>query len=356
MDKIACLRQAAPVLADWYREHARPLPWRENPSHYRIWLSEIMLQQTRIEAVKPYFQRFLEALPDIPALAAAPEETVLKLWEGLGYYSRARNLQKAAQACVEEYGGELPADYERLRKLPGIGNYTAGAIASIAWGQPVPAVDGNVLRVLARLFADGADIRRPQVKREAEEQIREILPEVAPGDFNQGIMELGETICIPGGVPLCGDCPWQEFCRARQQGTVEQFPVKSPPKPRRVEKRTVLRLEAGHRVAIRRRPSKGLLAGLYEFPAVEGWRTEEQVWQWLEKQGAAVLAVEALGRVRHIFSHVEGEMTGYRIRLARELAGEWVFVPWEELREHYPLPTALRAYWDPKKENEGESI
>ncbi len=353
MDKIACLRQAAPVLADWYRKHARLLPWRENPSPYRIWLSEIMLQQTRIEAVKPYFQRFLEALPDIPALAAAPEEAVLKLWEGLGYYSRARNLQKAARICVEEYGGELPADYDRLRKLPGIGNYTAGAIASIAWGQPVPAVDGNVLRVLARLFADDADIRRPQVKREAEELIREILPEVAPGDFNQGIMELGETVCLPGGVPLCGECPWQDVCRARQQGAVDRFPVKSPPKPRRLEKRTVLRLETEGKVAIRRRPSKGLLAGLYEFPAVEGWWTEAQVRQWLESQQAVVLSVEALGRAKHIFSHVEWYMMGYRIRLARELAGDWVFVPWEELRERFPLPTALRAYGNPKTE-EGE--
>ncbi len=348
-EKFACLRQAAPVLADWYRANARMLPWREEPSPYRVWISEIMLQQTRIEAVKPYFQRFLEALPDLPALAAAPEEQVLKLWEGLGYYSRARNLQKAAQVCVEEYGGELPSDYERLRKLPGIGNYTAGAIASIAWGQPAAAVDGNVLRVLARLFADETDIARPAVRREAEEMIRQVLQEgcAAPGDFNQGIMELGETLCIPGGAPSCGECPWRRFCAAGRQGTAERYPVKAPKKPRRVEEWTVLRLETGGKTAVRRRPAKGLLAGLYEFPALEGRWTEEQVRRWLSEQDAPVVSVEDLGPARHVFSHVEWHMTGYRILLEREWQGDWRFVPWEELKERCPLPTALRAYGNP---------
>ena len=345
MDQTAYLRQIVPELTAWYRTNARPLPWRETPEPYRIWISEIMLQQTRIEAVKPYYQRFLEAFPDVAALAAAPEETVLKLWEGLGYYSRARNLQKTAQICVESYGGDLPRTYSQLVKLPGIGPYTAGAIASIAWGERVPAVDGNVLRVLSRLLENGADIGQPGVKKAAEKQIREILPEEHPGDFNEGIMELGETVCIPGGKPLCEICPLQAFCLAHRHGTEEVFPVKAPKKPRRVEEWTILRLEVDGRVAVRKRPSKGLLAGLYEFPAQAGLWTASQVEQWLQKQGVQTFFIESMGRSRHIFTHVEWQMLGYRIQLDQEAPGDWNFVPWEQVRRSYPLPTALQAYW-----------
>ena len=344
MEKTTRLKEAVPLLTAWYRKQARPLPWREDPSPYRIWISEIMLQQTRIEAVKPYFSRFLEAFPTLSALAEAPEEAVLKRWEGLGYYSRARNLQKAAQICAEEYGGELPRQYDQLRKLPGIGDYTAGAIASIAWGERVPAVDGNVLRVLARLWADPEDIGLPRVKREAERQIREILPEEAPGDFNQGIMELGETVCLPGGVPDCGRCPLSALCLARQTGQEAQLPNKAPKKPRRTEEKTILRLEWQDRVALRKRPKTGLLAGLYEFPSLEGRQTEAQVRRWLKERQAQVLSLEALGPARHIFSHVEWHMEGYRIRLEEPLEGCWEFFPWEQVQREFPLPTALQAY------------
>lgn len=345
MDQSAYLRQIVPELTAWYRASARALPWRETPTPYRIWISEIMLQQTRIEAVKPYYQRFLEAFPNVAALAAAPEETVLKLWEGLGYYSRARNLQKAAQICVESHGGELPRTYDQLRRLPGIGSYTAGAIASIAWGERVPAVDGNVLRVLSRILENGEDIGQPSVKKAAEKQIQEILPEETPGAFNEGIMELGETVCIPGGKPLCDTCPIQTFCLAHQHGTEEVFPVKTPKRPRRVEEWTILRLEADGRVAVRKRPEKGLLAGLYEFPAQEGFWREQQVEQWLREQGSQRFSIESMGRSRHIFTHVEWHMQGYRILLDQELAGDWIFVSWEQVRSSFPLPTALQAYW-----------
>lgn len=345
MDQAIDLRQIVPDLTAWYRANARALPWRETPTPYRIWISEIMLQQTRIEAVKPYYQRFLETFPDIAALAAAPEETVLKLWEGLGYYSRARNLQKAAQICVQSYGGDLPRTYSQLLKLPGIGRYTAGAIASIAWGERVPAVDGNVLRVLSRLTENSEDIGQPGVRKNAEKQIQEILPEEAPGDFNEGIMELGETICIPGGKPFCETCPIQGFCLAHRHGTEDAFPVKAPQKPRRVEEWTIFRLEVGDRVAIRKRPEKGLLAGLYEFPAQKGLWTNSQVNRWIQEQGIQTFSVESMGEARHIFTHVEWKMSGYRIQLDRELAGDWTFVSWEQVRSSYPLPTAIQAYW-----------
>lgn len=344
MDKKMRVAQAALRLTDWYLEHARALPWRENPSPYRIWISEIMLQQTRIEAVKPYFERFLAALPDVRALAEASEETVLKLWEGLGYYSRARNLQKAARLCVEKYGGELPRSYQELLTLPGIGNYTAGAIASIAWKERVPAVDGNVLRVLARLCADGEDITRQAVKRGAEDLLTACLPEENPGSFNEGIMELGETICLPNGAPLCMLCPLRELCLAFEQGDVEKYPVKAAKKPRRIENRTVFLIEVGRNVAIRKRPDTGLLAGLYELPSREGHLTAGEVRAWLAEQKAAVAAVEILKKAKHIFSHVEWHMVGYRIQLEEELAGDWIYVPREEVREVYPLPTALKAY------------
>lgn len=344
MDKKTRVERITPLLTGWYRENARALPWRENPSPYRIWISEIMLQQTRIEAVKPYFDRFLTALPDVRALAEASEETVLKLWEGLGYYSRARNLQKAARLCVEQYGGELPRSYRELLELPGIGNYTAGAIASIAWGERVPAVDGNVLRVLARLCANGEDITKQPVKRAAEQLLLETLPEEKPGDFNEGIMELGETVCLPNGAPLCMLCPLREYCLAFEQGNTEEYPVKAAKKPRRIEERTVFLIEIGRRVAIRKRPDTGLLAGLYELPAMEGHLSAEEVDHWLQSQQASALSVEPLKKAKHIFSHVEWHMVGYRVRLEKELAGDWIYVPREEVREVYPLPTALKAY------------
>jgi len=336
--------QICEPLIKWYQGNAKQLPWRVNPTPYGVWISEIMLQQTRIEAVKPYYERFIRALPAISALAAAEEETVLKLWEGLGYYSRARNLQKAAVFCVEHYAGELPQSYEALIALPGIGSYTAGAIASIAFRLPAPAVDGNVLRVISRLCEDGEDIAKPSVKTDTEKLLWQIMPKNAPGAFNEGIMELGETICMPGGAPRCGICPLRAHCLAGRNGTAGQYPVKSVKKPRRIEARTIFLLEAGERVAIRKRPDKGLLAGLYELPAEEGHWSREEVERWLEQRHAEAAELEFLTKAKHIFSHIEWHMTGYRIRMQEELAGDWIYVSREALQTVYPLPTAYQAY------------
>jgi len=341
------------LLLDWYDRCARVLPWRSDPTPYRVWVSEIMLQQTRVEAAKPYFLRFMEALPDIPALAACPEDALLKLWEGLGYYSRARNLRKAAQLVMEKYGGELPASFEALRGLPGIGEYTAGAIASIAFGLPCPAVDGNVLRVISRVTASRRDIADPQVKKEMGRDIAAILP-ARPGDFNQSLMELGACVCLPGGEPLCGQCPLGGVCRARALGIAGGLPVKAPKKPRRVEKLTVVRLrrqDTGE-LALRRRPDTGLLAGMWEpvtFPgALDAWKTLDALF-WM---GFMALSMTTLPPAKHIFTHVEWRMTGFEAVVPgpgrMEEGARLVWVRPEELLGEYALPSAFRAFFPEK--------
>ena len=338
---------AEPLLV-WYDENRRVLPWREEPSPYRIWVSEIMLQQTRVEAVKPYFSRFMDRLPDIASLAEADEDTLLKLWEGLGYYSRARNLHRAAVQIMEEYGGRMPGDYAALQKLSGIGSYTAGAIASIAFGQPVPAVDGNVLRVIARLTEDRGDIADPSVKRKLERNLLPVMPKDRPGDFNQALMELGATVCLPNGAPLCDRCPWQSICLARRDGVQEQYPKKSAKKARRIEKKTVLLIRDSRCVAIRKRPAGGLLAGLYEFPCLDGHLTKKEVLAWMNEHGVRAVRIEKQPDSRHIFTHREWEMIGY-MALVDELEplgrGEGLlFARPEEIGEKYPIPSAFAAY------------
>ena len=228
------LEQLPGLLLPWFAEHRRDLPWRRDREPYHVWLSEIMLQQTRVEAVRGYYLRFLERLPDIAALASAPEDVLLKLWEGLGYYSRVRNLQKAAQCVMEQHGGEFPQELSAIRALPGIGDYTAGAIASICFEAPTAAVDGNVLRVILRLTvcADSpADVR---VRRRIGEELSAVYPAGHCGDFTQALMELGATVCLPNGAPQCGACPLRALCEAHAQGTELQFPTKPPKKPRRI--------------------------------------------------------------------------------------------------------------------------
>lgn len=347
---------AALILAAWYQKNGRSLPWRQDRDAYKIWISEIMLQQTRIEAVKPYYARFMEELPDVQALAAVEEERLLKLWEGLGYYSRARNLKKCAVELVEHWNGRLPADYEALKRLPGIGPYTAGAIASIAYGIAVPAVDGNVLRVLSRLLLSREDIGQASVKRRAERLLTAYMPSGQPGAFNEGIMELGETVCIPNGRPLCENCPVQGYCLAYQGGVQEELPVKAPKKARRQEERTVLILlyepagpaagrTAKRLVGIRKRPDSGLLAGLYELPSLTGRLTEEEIRRTLAGQGIFASDILDAGKARHIFSHVEWDMTGYVVQLG-DLpdTADMIFVERDRLRESYALPSAFRAF------------
>ena len=337
---------AKPLLA-WYDIGRRILPWREEPTPYRVWLSEIMLQQTRVEAVKPYYDRFLKELPDIASLAAVEEEKLLKLWEGLGYYNRAKNMKKSAMQIIEQYDGEMPADYDKLVKLSGIGSYTAGAISSIAYGQAVPAVDGNVLRILSRLRADERDILDAKVKKSIEEELQGIIPKDRPGDFNQALMELGAIVCIPSGVPKCRECPWGEFCQARIQGKIQEFPRKAPKKPRVIEKKTILVIQYGHMIALRKRPERGLLAGMYEFPSMEGHQGQEQVLGYLRESGVIPLRIRKLKSVKHIFTHKEWHMTGFFVRVD-DLSGmgEYVFVEPDKMKNEYPVPSAFAAYMD----------
>lgn len=259
------LGEIAEPLLEWYSKNARILPWRESPEPYRVWISEIMLQQTRVEAVKPYYERFLSDLPGIAALAEAPEEQLLKLWEGLGYYSRVRNLQKAAQKVMQEYGGALPASYEQLKSLPGIGEYTAGAIASIAFGIAVPVVDGNVLRVISRITGSFEQIDTAACKKRIWRDLEQSMPKTAPGDFNQALMELGATVCLPNGAPICARCPLAEACAALANGWTSKFPFVLPKKQKKVEHYTVLLLWQDGKIALQRRKQKGFWLGCGSF-------------------------------------------------------------------------------------------
>ncbi len=341
------LEEIVEPLIEWYRRDHRILPWRERRDPYEIWVSEIMLQQTRVEAVKPFFERFTRALPDIRALAQCGEEELLKLWEGLGYYNRVRNMQKAAKQVMENFGGELPADYEKLRSLPGIGNYTAGAIASIAYEIPVPAVDGNVLRVISRLTEDDSDIMKQSTKTRVEKKLLAVMPEGRSGEFNQALMELGAMICVPNGTAKCGECPLAKFCLAREHGTVMELPVKKKAKERRLEDRTVLIILDGEHLAIRRRPARGLLAGMFEFPNYDGHLSREEVLELLKGYGLMPLQIRELENARHIFSHVEWKMCGYAVRIAaleENRKQDLIFVDVDSAQEKYPMPAAFAVY------------
>ena len=344
--KERLLLASGPLLS-WYRREKRDLPWRENRDPYRIWISEIMLQQTRVEAVKPYFFRFFEHFPRISDLAAAPEEELLKCWEGLGYYSRARNIKKAAEILTEKYNGSFPETYEEILALPGIGSYTAGAIASIAFELPVPAVDGNVLRVLSRVTGSFDDILKQSTKKKMESLVSEVIQPGSAGDFNQALIETGAMVCIPGGAPLCSQCPFFTVCAARSQGLTEKLPVKTPKKKRKIEEKTVLLLEYQDKIAIRKRREDGLLASLYEFVNVPGQLSAEEAGALLDQE----VQPEPLPEAKHIFSHVEWHMGGYFISLKEmpetlpgEENGPALFLTWEEIKKEYPVPNAFAAY------------
>lgn len=349
------LDQSVQPLLEWFEVFARTMPWRSNPEPYWVWVSEIMLQQTRVEAVRAYFDRFIAALPNIESLANIEDEKLMKLWEGLGYYSRARNLKKAAIVCVEQYHGELPRTYEELLKLPGIGSYTAGAIASIAYEQEVPAVDGNVLRVISRLLAWEEDITKQSVKRKMEAALLELMKRVHPNPrtFTAALMELGALVCIPNGAPCCMECPWKSICLARIQKKVERIPVKKKKIVRKIEERTVFLIQDGDLTAIKKRPSTGLLAGLYELPNIEGFYSEQEVKRIWEEKLKLPLTVERLKDGKHIFSHIEWHMQAYRViipkileqnKLLREQEGELFFVTQEELNTNYALPNAFKTW------------
>ncbi len=360
--KLECI---VDKLLIWFDDNKRSLPWRDNPKPYYVWVSEIMLQQTRVEAVKGYFDRFIRELPTVKDLAEAEEEKLLKLWEGLGYYNRVRNLNKAAKVIMEEYDGIIPDDYHMLLKLPGVGSYTAGAIASIAYNKRVPAVDGNVLRITKRLSADFSDISKQKVVKEVEEQIAEIMP-LRAGDFNQALMDLGATVCLPNGRPHCERCPVKDHCEGYKQDVCMLLPVKPSKKPRRLEDKTVVVLEYQEKMAINRRGKKGLLAGLWELPNIEGKLTLDELEKRLQQFGVEEYDIELLGRAKHIFSHIEWNMLGYHIYIKKwkrqnkqkpimqedgsflPMPEDYTWVDRKEISEKYALPSAFDYYkiWD----------
>jgi A/G-specific adenine glycosylase len=329
-------------LLRWYPSHCRSLPWRADKDPYRVWVSEIMLQQTRVEAVKEYYTRFIEALPDIPALAACPEEQLLKLWEGLGYYNRVRNMQKAARQIMEQYGGIFPKNIDGIRSLSGIGDYTAGAIGSICFGLPSPAVDGNVLRVMARLCEDFRNVLSPVMKRDVTAQLSGIYSHSDCGMLTQALMELGATVCVPNGVPRCGECPLSGICMARAAGSTEMLPVRQKKQNRKIEYRTVFVLECNGKIAIRKRPVKGLLASLWELPNTEGQLTPEEAVNLCRKWGTAPEEFLKTVQRRHIFTHITWELLGVFLRCENQ-SPDFIWATPEELETRYSLPTAFRC-------------
>ena len=341
------LYEIAEPVVGWFRQNKRDLPWRKDQDPYHVWVSEIMLQQTRVEAVKPYYERFLRELPRVKDLAEAKEDTLLKLWEGLGYYNRVRNMQKAAQQIMVDFHGEFPNTYEEILSLKGIGNYTAGAISAFAFGLPKPAVDGNVLRVVSRITGSREDIMKQSVRKAMERALEQVIPEDAASDFGQGLIELGAIVCVPNGEPKCAECPAAFACVARKQGLTAEIPVKKKAKARRIEKRTVFIFKDGEKLAIRKRPGKGLLAGLYEFPNEEGKLTQKEVTAYSKEIGLMPVRVKKLESAKHIFSHVEWHMTGYEVivdELEKTNKKEFLFIHPEEIGQRYPLPSAFETY------------
>jgi A/G-specific adenine glycosylase len=333
-----------PHLCLWYETQGKSLPWRVDATPYHVWLSEVMLQQTRIEAVIPYYHRFLAELPTVEALAESDDDRLLKLWQGLGYYSRVRNLKKAAITIVKEFGGKLPSDARALRSLPGIGDYTAGAIASIAFGLPQPAVDGNVLRVVMRLCARYDDIMLPATKKAVTDALLAVYPSGRDARLlTEGLMELGETVCIPNGAPRCESCPVREFCQGYADGIAQELPVRNAKKERRIEKRTVLLLSCSGKYALNKRPPRGLLASLWEFPNMEGHMSEDCLRNYLSSVGLSTVTISPIGDAKHIFSHVEWQMIGYQVECSNEI-DDFVWAEAERIRNEFAVPTAFRYF------------
>ena len=328
-------------LLNWFDQNKRELPWRRDKEPYHVWISEIMLQQTRIEAVMGYYARFLEALPDVESLSKVDDDALMKLWEGLGYYSRARNLKKAAVVITEEYGGEFPQAFIELKKLPGIGEYTAGAIASICFDEKVPAVDGNVLRVIARVQGSRDNVLLPQTKKSVTEQLRKIMPQRA-GAFNEALMELGELVCLPNGAPLCESCPLQEHCTAYKKGLTEQIPVRvKKMKRRRADKSVFMITAPDGRIAIEKRPDTGLLSGMYQLPNVEGFHTDDELQEILQEWKSVPIDIVFTKEAKHVFTHIDWYMKAYHVTVEKH-HDRFIWVTEDELKNSYPLPTAFQ--------------
>ena len=341
MKQLALLPGA---LLPWYEKNKRALPWRQDREPYHVWLSEIMLQQTRVEAVKGYYTRFLTANPTIEDLASCDDDALHKLWEGLGYYSRVRNLKKAAQVIMQMHGGVFPGEYDHVRALPGIGDYTAGAICSICFDQPTPAVDGNVLRVMARIQDDDTPIDLPARKKEVQRALAEIYPAEA-GNFTQALMELGATICGPNKKPDCESCPCKSFCLGFQRGTAERLPVKSPQKARKQEDITVFILRCGDAFALEKRPARGLLAGLWQFPNTPGKLDTAKAMTWAAEQELKPADIRRISEKKHIFTHIQWNMTGIYLDVSEKI-GPFRWFAEKEIEDAAALPTAFRQFWE----------
>jgi len=353
LDHTDIISEILSPLLTWYKsqEKTRQLPWREEPTPYHTWISEIMLQQTRAIAVIPYYHRFLEEFPTITALANADDEVLMKLWQGLGYYSRARNLKKAAQVIVQEHQGQLPQDQKQLLALPGIGRYTANAIASIAFGMPLPAVDGNVLRVIARVITCREDILAARTRTAFEQLLAPHYPTGrAAGALNQAFMDLGATICLPHGAPHCARCPLAKLCLAKETGTQQDFPQKAAAKAKKREAHTILLLKLGNRIALHKRPNQGLLAGLWEFPNLTGQVDQSKVNEYLKQHHLTATRMEELPPAKHVFSHVTWQLTGWKIQLAAsallvtETKDAFTWATPEEIASQFSIPTAFAHY------------
>ena len=344
MEEMNIFARLPAVLLPWYDAHRRELPWRQGREPYHVWLSEIMLQQTRVEAVIGYYARFLQALPDIASLAACPEDDLHKLWEGLGYYSRVRNLKKAAKVILEDHGEQFPAQYAAVRALPGIGDYTAGAICSICFDLPTPAVDGNVLRLAARLTADSTPIDTPAFKRRVQQMLAAVYPARA-GDFTQALMELGATLCGPNRKPDCQLCPCREFCLGHLRGCADALPVRLPKKGRKAEEKTVFLLHCDGSVALRKRPDTGLLAGLWQLPELPGTLEADSLSRSLEGLGLRLRQIYRQTDRTHIFTHIQWNMRGFFLEVSRQEEDFSWFTP-EQIRSQIALPTAYRQFWE----------
>ena len=336
------LRDIIEPLLQWYKLNKRDLPWRRTKDPYHIWVSEIMLQQTRVEAVKPYYERFIAALPTVKDLAEADEEVILKLWEGLGYYSRVRNMQKAARQIIEEYEGIFPHDHKNLLKLKGIGPYTAGAVGSIAFDLRVPAVDGNVLRVMSRITADPSDISLQATKKEWENRLTEIMPSEHSGDFNQALMELGATVCLPNGVPKCEVCPVRKYCKAYHKNATTLYPVKAEKKARTIEKLNVFFCVYQDKIAISKRPEKGLLPGLWELPNT---KRDIAIPSVLQDFGIFKADISPLKGQKHIFTHIEWHMDCYFVMVTEKTESDLYWITQEEAETTFALPSAFKKIW-----------
>ncbi|MFV0381355.1 MAG: A/G-specific adenine glycosylase [Breznakia sp.] len=324
----------------WYDDNARELPWRSHPTPYHVWVSEIMLQQTRVEAVKAYYQRFLKRFPSMASLALANDDELYKQWEGLGYYNRVRNMKKCAQICVEKYNGTLPATYDELLRLPGIGTYTAGAIASIAYKEVVAAVDGNVLRVFSRLLMSEDDVLKEATKKKFQSIIYEYIPSDRPDAFNQALMEIGALVCVPNAIPRCNICPLMKHCQGYKDGKAQSLPIKKAKKMRKVEKKTILICVYDKQVRLQKRASTGLLADMYEFPSLQGFYTKKQLHEKFPK----AFKIKKLSRSKHLFTHIEWQMEGYMIEMGdADMSG---LVNYQEMQDCYAVPSAFKEYKD----------